>query len=159
MSWINEPEGIDGYLGFVYVIESPSGMKYVGKKLFWSTIRRKPLKGKNRVRVCKVESNWRKYYGSSKELLAEMERKPAGWRREIVHLCTSKWEMAYVELRLQMGLDALFRPDYYNSIIHVRLNKPPAGLVLSGLHEKILRLVSRYHSKVRVRERRRVRNP
>jgi len=118
-----------GYLGFVYLITAPNGMKYVGKKLFLSARRRKPLKGQKRNRRDHVESDWHKYFGSSNELQAELKRVGLrGWKREILHLCKSKWEMAYVELKEQLARDALLSDVYWNSIIHVRLNQPPREL-------------------------------
>jgi hypothetical protein len=123
-TFIHAPE----WLGFVYLITAPSGMKYVGKKLFRSAIRRKPLKGTKRVRLDHKESDWRKYFGSSKELLAELSRtNPMHWKREILHLCTSKWAMAYLELKEQMARDVLMREDYFNGILHIRLGKPNAA--------------------------------
>jgi hypothetical protein len=122
-SFIHAPD----WLGFVYLITAPSGMKYVGKKLFWSAIRRKALKGTKRVRLDRKESDWRKYFGSSKELLAELARtNPMDWKREILHLCQSKWECAYLELKEQMARDALMRDDYWNGILHIRLGRPNA---------------------------------
>ena len=57
------------YQGFVYQItELSTGKKYIGKKNFWSP---KTLpKNSKRPRKIKtrVESNWREYYGSNKEL-------------------------------------------------------------------------------------------
>ena len=122
-TWENTPDSIDDWLGFVYVITSPEGRKYVGKKLFWSSIRRKPLKGQKRHRRDSRESDWKKYVGSSNELLADLERLgPVGWRREILSFHTSKWDLAYNELMEQLRRDVLSREDYYNGIIHVRLS-------------------------------------
>lgn len=129
-NWIGVPASIEDWLGFVYLITAPSGRMYVGKKMFWSNVKCKPLKGQTRNRRVRKESDWRKYFGSSNELQAELRRTdPADWRREILHLCESKWELAYVELKEQLARDALFRPEYFNSIIHVRLNQPPASFV------------------------------
>lgn len=126
--WIGVPEDLGDLLGMVYLITAPSGMRYVGKKLFLSSVTRKPLKGKKLKRHSKKESDWRTYFGSSAKLVAELTRKgPAGWRREVLHLCRSRWEMSYLELKEQLQRDALLRPDYWNSILHIRLNQPPAG--------------------------------
>ena len=70
--WIGVPPDVENWLGFVYLITAPSGRKYIGKKLFWSALRRAPLKGQKRVRRASVESDWMKYYGSSNELLKEL---------------------------------------------------------------------------------------
>ena len=110
-------------LGFVYLITAPNGMKYIGKKLFTSARKRAPLKGTKRVRRDRVESKWRDYFGSSRELQEELARTgPQGWRREILHLCTSKWELAWLELKEQLDRNVLVDESYFNSIIHVRLS-------------------------------------
>jgi hypothetical protein len=124
------PDIITQHVGFVYLITSPCGKKYIGKKLFFSSIRRKPLKGTKRARRCHKESDWRKYFGSSKELMADLENTdPMEWRREILHLCDSRWEMSLMEMKEQMERDVLFRDDFYNGIVHCRLGKPPASFL------------------------------
>ena len=129
--WIGAPENIEDYLGFIYLITSPEGRMYVGKKQFWSSVKRKPLKGKKRNRRDKRESDWATYFGSSNELLADLKRTgPLGWRREILRLCKSKWELSYFELMEQLRRNALLDPAFYNGIINVRLNKPPKDLIL-----------------------------
>ena len=112
----------DGVLGFVYLITAPSGMKYVGKKLFYSSIRRKPLKGTKRHRRDQKESDWRKYFGSSNDLLAELARTgPEGWTREILCFAKSKWALSYLELKEQLARDVIMRDDYWNGLLHIRL--------------------------------------
>ena len=60
---------IKEYVGFVYVITYLSNKKrYVGKKLFKSTRRLAPLKGKTRKRKVVKESDWKDYFGSSEEV-------------------------------------------------------------------------------------------
>jgi hypothetical protein len=133
------------WLGFVYLITSPSGKMYVGKKLFWSRIRRKPLKGTRRVRIERKESDWRKYFGSSNELVAELGRTGRSfWTREILHLCESKWECSFAELKIQLALNALVRTDFFNSIIHVRLNQPPSSFTPSRLDATVARVQQQY---------------
>lgn len=113
---------ISEWLGFIYLVTAPNGMKYIGKKQFWSSIKRKPLKGQKRVRRDKKESDWRKYFGSSASLLVEMEKTgPNGWTREILRLCTCKWDLAYFELQEQLACDAIRDPGYWNSILNIRL--------------------------------------
>ena len=57
------------YQGFVYEITDKStGKKYIGKKFFWKPkILPKTKKRKRRVRTI-AESDWKKYFGSSKEV-------------------------------------------------------------------------------------------
>ena len=57
-------DDIDSFFGYVYCITNlQSGKKYIGRKYF--TQRRKPRGGKRKVTS---ESDWKMYYGSSKEL-------------------------------------------------------------------------------------------
>ena len=113
-----------GWLGFIYRITSPEGLYYIGKKMFVATTRKKPLKGKLRVRKQIKESDWKKYWGSSKSVIEDRSRLIGGWTREILMLCKSKWEMSYCELREQMLNNVLVDPKSYNGIIHIRLGRP-----------------------------------
>ena len=46
------PDELSSWVGFVYeILDTANGMKYIGKKNFWSTRRLPPLKGKSRKRV------------------------------------------------------------------------------------------------------------
>ena len=64
------------YQGFVYQItELDTGKKYIGKKNFWKPkILPKNSKRTRRVRT-RVESDWRTYFGSSKEVQLLIEEK------------------------------------------------------------------------------------
>jgi hypothetical protein len=118
-------EMIDKYIGFVYIITDISNSKkYVGKKLFQSKRRLAPLKGKTRKRTKIVESDWMNYYGSSEEVKLLVEEKGAqNFKREILHLCNSKGEMSYLELKEQMDREVLLNDDYYNGIIQVKIHR------------------------------------
>lgn len=110
-------------VGFVYIITNTSnGMKYVGKKLFWSKRKLPPLKGKKRRRTVIKESDWMDYYGSNEILMVESKESPEKFDREILHLCNSKSEMSYLELIEQIERRVLFRDDYYNRIINVKIH-------------------------------------
>lgn len=118
-------EMIGDYVGFVYVITDLSNnKKYVGKKLFKSKRRLPPLKGKTRKRTVVKESDWQDYFGSSdlvKTLVEEHGRD--NFHREILHLCASKGELSYLELKEQMNREVLLNDDYYNGIIQVKIHR------------------------------------
>lgn len=119
-------EDIGDYVGFVYVItDLTNGMKYVGKKTLQSKRRLPPLKGKTRRRTKIVESDWQKYYGSNDEIKSLLEQDGAErFKREILHLCSSKGEMSYMELKEQMEREVLLKPDeYYNGIVQVKIHR------------------------------------
>ncbi|PHS22188.1 MAG: hypothetical protein COA84_13490 [Robiginitomaculum sp.] len=117
-------DDIGDYIGFVYVIENVNnGKKYVGKKLFKSTRKLPPLKGKKRARKKVVETDWMTYYGSSVETMALVKAEgPGCFKREILHLCHMKGELSYQELVEQVERKVLLRDDYYNGIINCRIN-------------------------------------
>lgn len=120
----NEPfvsEDIGEYIGFVYIITDNNDKKYVGKKLFKSRRKAPPLKGKTRKRTIIKESDWKTYYGSSEEVKTLVES-GASFRREILHLCKTKGELSYMELKEQVERKVLLRDDYYNAIIQVKIH-------------------------------------
>lgn len=110
------PEDIQG---FVYKITNEtSGRMYIGKKSFIKRIKRKPLKGKKRVRIDYVQSDWKKYMGSCDELLEDIKKQGSDeFKREILYLCRTKKDMTYIEAREQFVCRAIESEDYYNTNI------------------------------------------
>lgn len=123
IDWIGVPEDITQYIGFIYCIRNiHTGRMYIGKKLFFSTLRRKPLKGKKRVRKSRKETDWRNYWSSCNELLADIKKSGEdAFRREILHCHKTRWEWSYAELKEQVNRDVLTNPIFYNGIIRIRL--------------------------------------
>lgn len=112
------------YQGFVYLItELDTGKKYIGKKNFWRPkVLPKNSKRNRRVRT-RVESDWRKYFGSNKEVQALVESNGIeNYRRDILRLCKTKGEMSYYEAKLQFENDVLLRDDYYNEFIGCKIH-------------------------------------
>ena len=116
---------IGNFFGFVYRITNlQTGKQYIGRKYFYQF--RKP-RGKSRK--VKSESDWKKYYGSSKEL--DQDRKHLGnssFRREIISLHTTKGWVNYEETR-QLFLNNVLSEQlngeskFYNSNILGRYMK------------------------------------
>jgi len=102
-------------IGFVYIVtDTVSGMKYIGKKGFFSKVTKPPLKGKKRKRRSIKESDWKTYCGSSESVKTLVEENGLdNFEREILHLCKSKGEMSYTEMREQIVRDVLLKPDEY----------------------------------------------
>ena len=114
----------DEYQGFVYQItEKATGMKYIGKKFFWKP-KTLPITKKRKRRVkTRVESDWRTYYGSSKEVQQLLELKgSANFKREILRLCKTKGECSYFEAKYQFENDVLLRDDFYNEFIGCKIH-------------------------------------
>lgn len=102
-------------IGFVYIVtDTVSGMKYIGKKGFFSKVTKPPLKGKKRKRRSIKESDWKTYCGSSETVKTLVEENGLDhFEREILYLCKSKGEMSYTEMREQIVRDVLLKPDEY----------------------------------------------
>lgn len=133
MDWENIPsqEIIDTSFGFIYrLTHIPTGTKYIGKKQFHSKTKRPPLKGKKRKRLCIKESDWREYYSSSEDMKALLEKDgPESFKREILEITSCAWEHMFLEHQWQITEKVLFRDDYINGIIHIRLGRPPKALI------------------------------
>jgi len=115
-------EDIGSNIGFVYLITNlVSGRKYIGKKLFKFSKRKQIKKKKKRVLVT---SDWNDYYGSSDILKNDVvELGKENFKREILHLCSNKTQMSYMELKEQIERKALESDDFYNIWIMVRVRK------------------------------------
>lgn len=103
--------------GFVYlIIDNETGMKYIGKKSFWS---RRKLKPSDKRRTT-VESDWKSYWSSSKrikELIKEhgVER----FSRKILAICDSDKYTNYLEVKFQFMFNILEEPSmWYNDNIN-----------------------------------------
>jgi hypothetical protein len=114
----------EGAIGFVYCITDRStGKKYIGEKLLWSKRKLPPLKGKTRKRTKIVETDWRKYYGSSETIKQILEEYgPENFEREILHFAYNKSELHYLEVVEIIERKALLSDDYYNGIVNCRIN-------------------------------------
>ena len=121
----NPPENFTSsdYYGFVYLIVNlATDKKYIGKKFFWSKKTLPITKTRKRRKKLLVESDWRNYYGSNKHLRADVESQGTDmFHREILHLCKSKGECAYMEAKEQFDREVLLTEDYYNGIISCKI--------------------------------------
>lgn len=113
--------------GFIYEItNNVTNKKYIGKKQCFMRLKRKPLKGNKRNRICHLESDWKSYTSSSKELNEDIKKYGKdSFTFKILKTCNSKWELAYFEIKEQIDNSVLLRDDYYNGIINVRIGKAP----------------------------------
>ena len=117
--------------GFIYIITNTvTNKKYIGKKQIKSVKKLQPLKGKKNKRHFDIETDWKTYTSSSSDLNADIAK--YGKEKfvfEIVHLCESKFELAYYEAKLQFEHEVLFKNEYYNGIINCRIGKAPRALL------------------------------
>ena len=123
-------DDIGDFFGYVYLITNKStGKKYIGRKYFMQ--KRKPKGGKRRVTS---ESDWKKYYGSSPELKADISRYGKdNFSREILSLHETLGKVNYEETKQLFLNNVLMEslddgtPMYYNSNILGRYMKKDYG--------------------------------
>jgi hypothetical protein len=133
-TWKNFPTDTEGVVGFVYLIRNnhPDSKKkyYIGQKKLLKKVKKKPLKGKTRNRISYVDNDVEKYWGSSKELLTDIEKYGIEhFSREVIEVCQSKFHMSYCELIWQIKCNALMDQKYYNGILNVRLGVIPKNYI------------------------------
>jgi len=112
------------YQGFVYMItELDTGKKYIGKKFFWKPKTLPITKTRKRRVKTRVESDWRTYFGSSKEVQTLVESKGnSNFKREILRLCKTKGECSYYEAKEQFERNVLLSDEYYNEFIGCKIH-------------------------------------
>ena len=122
-------EQINGYYGFVYIITNLETNKfYIGKKAFIHNKKKKLTKKeiaehtgagrKPTTRVDQVDSGWKSYYGSSKELLADIKLLGEDkFERAILCLAKNKKQLTFFELSEQIIYGVLFTDTSYNDNI------------------------------------------
>ena len=121
---------IGDFFGYVYRITNlQTGKQYIGRKYF--TQRRKPRGGKRKVTS---ESDWKKYYGSSKELKDDVKKFGRSiFRREIISLHATLGKVNYEEPKQLFLNNVLMEalddgtPAYYNSNILGRYMRKDYG--------------------------------
>ena len=121
-------DDINSFFGFVYRITNlQTGKQYIGRKYFVQ--KRKPRNGTSKRRVTS-ESDWKKYYGSSPELKADVKQfGKQNFKREILSLHATLGKVNYEETK-QLFLNNVLQetlgdgsPKYYNSNILGRYYK------------------------------------
>lgn len=129
----------DNTVGFVYeILHKPSGKKYIGKKLLYFTRskrlgkkeyatlkeerKKKGIPGKTPVKkVVVIESDWKSYYGSNKELLKLVkEGKAEDFERKIIKFVPSKKLLTYYENKFLFSKGVLENDNYFNDNIESR---------------------------------------
>lgn len=124
--WTYEGKEIDEIpedaFGFVYKITNTKDKReYFGKKLF-TKAGYKQVKGKRKK--IRKESDWKTYFGSSKELLADVEKLgEKHFKREILRFCKSRGECNYFESKYILEHDAIIDDKYYNDWLSVKVSR------------------------------------
>ena len=115
--------------GFIYKITNLESNKfYIGRKSFVHNKKKKLTKkeiaeqtGPGRRSTTKVEqidSGWRKYWGSSKDLLADVKLLGEDkFEREILKFCPTKKQLTFYEIQYQIQYSVLFTDTYNDNIL------------------------------------------
>ena len=125
MTWFYQSQEItelpEDIVGFVYLITTPEGKKYIGRKYFWSV-----RKAKGKTRRQRSESDWKTYYGSSEVLREQIKSSDKSqFKREIISLHSTKGRVNYEEVREQFANEVLERDDYINDNINGKWHRSP----------------------------------
>ena len=136
MTWIYKGEPVEEieekYTGFVYIITNlVTGKAYIGKKLSKfskTTTKTVTLKNGNKKKKkirSKVDSDWKTYWSSSKEVQDDVKALGEDkFTREILMFCLSKGTASYFEAKYQMQNEVLENPDkWYNGIVNCRVHR------------------------------------
>ena len=120
----------EGFYGFVYkIINLQNGRIYIGKKAFnhrkKTKLSKKARQGtRKRTKVEYIDSAWLSYYGSSKELLADVKLLgEENFKRIVLHFCKNSSTLSYMEVHEQIMNNVLLTPNSYNSWIGCRIFK------------------------------------
>lgn len=112
-------------IGFVYqVTHTPTGRKYIGKKVLYFNRKKKLTKkellehtGKGRKPTHKritTESDWKTYYGSNPDIKKMLkEGKTDEFQREILYFCKNKKELTYMETKYLFINEVLEYPEEF----------------------------------------------
>ena len=114
-------DDVKNFFGFVYLITNKiTHKKYIGRKYFYSTTR-VAQKGKKNKKIVKKQSDWMKYYGSSKNLQVDVTlHGKENFSRVILSLHEARGDVNYHEVKEQIIRNVLECEDYYNDNILTR---------------------------------------
>jgi hypothetical protein len=139
MSWIykgevfNDSKIPEGALGFIYEMEAiidGKAVRYVGKKNFYSTTKKKfgvkaiaNMEDKRAKKyTIQVKTNYQNYYSSNK-VLQDAHKAGVIIKRFMVRICFSKTELTYHETKFQFVREVLEKEEYLNQNILGRFYK------------------------------------
>jgi len=107
------------YYGFVYkIINNVTGKFYIGKKVYWYNKKKKLTKkqlaeqtgpGRKSIHeIVRSESDWKTYWGSNKELLADVKQHgEENFECWILKQCHTKKQLTYWEMHFQCKEEVL----------------------------------------------------
>ena len=117
------------HYGFIYkIVNKETGKFYIGKKAFFHNKKKKLTKKelaeqtgpgrKSTTKIEQVDSGWKEYWGSSKELLADIKNLGEdSFERTIIQFCSNKKQLTYYEIYHQVKHEVLHTTNCYNDNI------------------------------------------
>jgi hypothetical protein len=125
MKWkCREEINPEKYFGFIYKITNKeTGKFYIGKKVFWNNKKKKltkkqlselpPTPGRKPTHeVIRTESDWKTYWGSNKQLTADIKQYGADkFECWIFKQCLTKKQLTYWEMHYQCKEEVLINSD------------------------------------------------
>ena len=134
MNWLYEyvplqDDFITNDYGFIYKITNLESNKfYIGRKSFVHNMKKKLTKKeiaeqtgpgrRSTTNVEQIDSGWRKYWGSSKDLLADVKLLGEDkFEREILKFCPTKKQLTFYEIQYQISYSVLFTDSYNDNIL------------------------------------------
>jgi hypothetical protein len=139
MSWLHKGEVFDdskipeGAIGFIYEMEAiidGKSVRYIGKKNFYSTTKKKlgvkalanMADKRARKYTIQVKTNYQNYFSSNK-VLQDAHKNGVPIKRFMVRICFSKTELTYYETKYQFTREVLEKEEYLNANILGRFYK------------------------------------
>ena len=139
MSWLYKGEVFtdskipEGAVGFIYEMEAiidGKAVRYIGKKNFYSTTKKKlgvkalaNMEDKRaRKYTIQVKTNYQNYFSSNK-VLQDAQKNGVPIKRFMVRICFSKTELTYHETKYQFVREVLEKEEYLNANILGRFYK------------------------------------
>jgi len=121
---------IGKFVGFVYlIVNNITSKKYIGRKYFHQV---RKVKGKSRRQ--RSDSDWKKYYGSSKGLLDDVESLgKENFTRIILSLHTTRGDCNYEEVKQQFNQNVLEEEGWYNENINGKWHRKPTHIAEARL--------------------------
>ena len=139
MSWLYEGEVFsdnkipEGAIGFIYGMEAiidGKAVRYIGKKNFYSTTKKKlgvkalanMVDKRAKKYTIQVKTNYQNYYSSNK-VLQDAHKNGIPIKRFMIKICFSKTELTYYETKYQFISEVLEKEEYLNANILGRFYK------------------------------------
>ena len=129
---LNEfPETVFGFIYYISIYTNQGKMYYIGKKQFYSKVKRRFGKKETALLTDKrakkweykiTETNWLVYSSSCKELRNIIETGDyTKIKKEIIDIAYSDLELKYKEVKYILQHDAVIKENYFNAGVSIKV--------------------------------------